>query len=107
MYEQQYGWQRLASDPRLMQHQHKFEGDMSMHCSWDLSYAKVAYPCIIVRGYMLSIWQYRMKYRMQCAVYGCEDFCAAQHPCWPTLGHKDAIGVQFGLDNISVEVLRV
>lgn len=56
---------------------------------------------------MLSIRQHSREDRAQSGVYGCEDFCAAEHPCWATLGHKDAVWGQLRLDHILVEILCI
>lgn len=56
---------------------------------------------------MLSIGQHSREDRAQRGVNGGEDFCAAQHPSWAALGHKNAIGVELGLDDVPVEVLRI
>ena len=69
--------------------------------------ANKAHPGIIVRRNMLSIRQHNREDRAQCGVYGCEHFCAAEYPCWATLGHKDTPGGQLGLDNIPVEILCI
>lgn len=69
--------------------------------------ANEAHPGIIVRRNMLSVRQHSREDRAQCGVYGCEHFCAAEYPCWATLGHKDTPGGQLGLDNIPVEILCI
>ena len=56
---------------------------------------------------MLGIRQDGREDRMECAVNGCEELCAAEHPSGPALRHKDAIGVQLGLHHISVKVLCI
>ena len=56
---------------------------------------------------MLSIRQHSREDRAQSGVYGCEDFCAAEHSSWAALGHKDTLGGQLGLDHIPVEILCV
>lgn len=66
-----------------------------------------AHPGVIVGGNMLSVRQHSREDRAQGGVDGCEDFSAAEHPCWAALGHKDAVRRQLALDHISVEVLSI
>lgn len=56
---------------------------------------------------MLRIGQHCREDRAQSGVYRSEDFCAGEDPGWAALGHKDAIGLELGLDNIPVEVLCI
>ena len=69
--------------------------------------AREAHPGIVIGGDMLSVRQHSGKDRAQRGMYGCEDFCAAEHPCRAALGDKDAIPAQLGLDHIPVEVLCI